>query len=90
MVGRALGRDGRLPEVENHELSSRGAGYRRGDVEVPVTIRVPHGGSGFPVMVFLYGQRGMGQVTKLVPSRLAARAFTVVALDLYTGRFIDP
>jgi carboxymethylenebutenolidase len=41
------------------------------------------------VVVFLHGRRGLDELTRLVPLRLAARGFTVVAPDLFSGRFID-
>jgi carboxymethylenebutenolidase len=79
---------GRIPPVANHEVASRKASYRSGDIEVPVEIHAPRGPGPFPVIVFLHGRRGVDAVTRLVPLRLAARGFTVVAPDLYAGRFI--
>lgn len=77
---------GTLPAPSNHPVRVRTAAYRNGDVEVPVEIFVA---GKFPVVVFLHGRRGIDELTRLVPLRLAARGFTVVALDLYSGRFID-
>ncbi len=57
---------------------------------MPVEIHVPKGGARAPVVVFLHGRRGIDPLTRLVPLRLAARGFTVVAPDLYSGRFIEP
>lgn len=81
---------GMMPVPANHEVATRKATYRNGDVEVPVEIHVPKGGARAPVVVFLHGRRGIDPVTRLVPLRLAARGFTVVAPDLYSGRFIEP
>jgi carboxymethylenebutenolidase len=81
---------GTMPVPANHEVATRKATYRSGDVEVPVEIHVPRGTGRFPVVVFLHGRRGIDPVTRLVPLRLAARGFTVAAPDLYTGRFIEP
>ena len=81
---------GRIPAAANHEVASRAASYRSGDVEVPVEIHAPKGDGRFPVVVFLHGRRGIDPVTRLAPLRLAARGFTVVAPDLYAGRFIAP
>ncbi|MDH4095170.1 MAG: dienelactone hydrolase family protein [Betaproteobacteria bacterium] len=81
---------GKIPGAANHEVGARAAGYRSGDVEVPVEIFAPKGAGRFPVVVFLHGRRGVDPVTRLVPLRLAARGFTVVAPDLYAGRFIAP
>ena len=79
---------GRLPAPPDHAVASRAAAYRSGEIEVPVEIFAPQGGR-FPVVVFLHGRRGVDELTRLVPLRLAARGFTVVAPDLYSGRFID-
>jgi carboxymethylenebutenolidase len=81
---------GRLPGAANHEVATREAAYRSGDAEVPVEIHAPKGAGRFPVVVFLHGRRGIDPVTRLVPLRLAARGFTVVVPDLYSGRFIAP
>ena len=80
---------GRLPLPENHDVRARAASYRSADVEVPVEIHHPQSSGVFPVVVFLHGRRGIDELTRLVPLRLAARGFTVVAPDLYSGRFID-
>jgi carboxymethylenebutenolidase len=79
---------GRLPVAENHDVATRTVAYKRADVEVPVTVLRPRGDGSFPVVVFLHGRRGIDEFTQLVPLRLAARGFTVVAPDLYSGRFI--
>ena len=81
---------GRMPGAVNHDVASRDASYRSGDVEVPVEIHVPKGAQRFPIVVFLHGRRGIDPVTRLAPLRLAARGFTVVVPDLYAGRFIAP
>ena len=80
---------GALPAQENHVVRSRAASFRRGEVEVPVEILAPATTGRFSVIVFLHGRRGVDELTRLVPLRLAARGFTVVAPDLYSGRFID-
>jgi carboxymethylenebutenolidase len=79
---------GTMPVPANHEVATRKASYRNGEVEVPVEIHVPKGAGRFPVV--LHGRRGIDPVTRLAPLRLAARGFTVVAPDLYSGRFIEP
>jgi len=81
---------GTLPAPANHEVRTRKATYRSGDVDVPVEIHAPAGSARFPVVVFLHGRRGIEPLTRLVPLRLAARGFTVVVPDLYSGRFIEP
>ena len=81
---------GTMPVPRNHDVRSRDAVYRSGDVEVPVQIFAPAGDGPFPVIVFLHGRRGIDELTRRVPLRIAARGFTVVAPDLYSGRFIAP
>jgi len=81
---------GRIPEPANHRVATRSAVYRSGDIEVPVTIASPQGAGPFPVVVFIHGRRGIDDLTKLVPQRLAARGFVVVTPDLFSGRFIEP
>ena len=82
---------GRIPgAAANHEVAARTASYRSGDADVPVEIFAPKDAERSPVVVFLHGRRGIDPVTRLVPLRLAARGFTVVAPDLYAGRFIAP
>jgi carboxymethylenebutenolidase len=78
-----------MPVPANHSVKSRMAAYRSGEVEVPVEIFSPASDGAFPVIVFLHGRRGLDELTRLVPLRLAARGFTVVAPDLFSGRFID-
>lgn len=73
----------------NHEVRARNAQYRNGNIEIPVEIFAPAGAGRFPVIVFLHGRRGLDELTRLVPLRFAARGFTVVAPDLFSGRFID-
>jgi len=77
---------GTLPAPANHAVRVRAATYRSGEVEVPVEI---FSAGQFPVVLFLHGRRGLDELTRLVPLRLAARGFTVVAPDLFSARFID-
>lgn len=81
---------GQLPAPQNHAVATRAASFRSGEIEVPVEIHAPRGAAPAPVVVFLHGRRGIDLVTRLAPLRLAARGFTVVAPDLYAGRFIAP
>jgi carboxymethylenebutenolidase len=80
---------GRIPVPANHDVAARAGSYRSGEVEVPVEIQAPQGAGRFPVVVFLHGRRGIDDLTRLAPLRLAARGFTVVVPDLYSGRYID-
>ncbi|HEX6318833.1 MAG TPA: dienelactone hydrolase family protein [Burkholderiales bacterium] len=80
---------GQMPVPANHAVRSRAASFRNAEVEIPVEIFAPRAAGRFPVVVFLHGRRGLDELTRLVPLRLAARGFTVVAPDLFSGRFID-
>jgi carboxymethylenebutenolidase len=80
---------GRIPEPVNLEVATRRAQFRSDDVEIPVEIHAPKGAGRFPVVLFMHGRRGIDELTGLVPLRLAARGFTVVAPDFYTGRLIE-
>ena len=80
---------GQMPAPANHAVRSRAASYRNREIEIPVEIFAPAPAGRFPVVVFLHGRRGLDELTRLVPLRLAARGFTVVAPDLFSGRFID-
>lgn len=79
---------GWLPVSASYEVASRSASFRSAGAEVPVEIFSPQGARA-PVVVFLHGRRGIDELTRLVPLRLAARGFVVVAPDLYSDRFID-
>ncbi|HWA39491.1 MAG TPA: dienelactone hydrolase family protein [Burkholderiales bacterium] len=79
---------GRLPAPASYEVASRAASFRSADAEVPVEVFSPKGIRA-PVVVFLHGRRGIDELTRLVPLRLAARGFVVVVPDLFSGRFID-
>ncbi|HEU0199723.1 MAG TPA: dienelactone hydrolase family protein [Burkholderiaceae bacterium] len=89
---------GRMHAPANHPVTEHKASYRSGDVDVPLTIFRPQASGsaksgadrGFKVVVFLHGRRGLDEFTRLVPLRLAARGFVVVAPDLFSGRFIEP
>jgi carboxymethylenebutenolidase len=80
---------GWLPVSASYEVASRAAAFRNGDAEIPVEIFSPRGAARAPVVVFLHGRRGLDELTRLVPLRLAAQGFLVVAPDLFGGRFLD-
>ncbi|HEY5636983.1 MAG TPA: dienelactone hydrolase family protein [Burkholderiales bacterium] len=82
--------DGRLPAHASHPVITRPSAFRNGDTEVPATVYRPRTEGRFPVVVFLHGRRGVDELTRKLPLRIAARGFTVLAPDLFAGRFIDP
>lgn len=81
---------GRLPAPASFDVTEARASVRSGDVDVPVAVLRPAGATRPPVVLFLHGRRGVDDLTRLVPKRLAARGFVVVVPDLYSGRFIEP
>ncbi|MFN0301673.1 MAG: dienelactone hydrolase family protein [Burkholderiales bacterium] len=81
---------GRIPVPVNHPVATRSAAFQSDDVEVPVTIASPQSAGKHPVVVFMHGRRGIDELTRLVPQRIAARGFVVVTPDFYSGRFIAP
>ncbi len=80
---------GTMPVPANHDVRTRPGTFKSGDAEIPVEIFSPSGAGHFPVVVFLHGRRGIDELTRLVPLRIAARGFTVVAPDLFSARFIE-
>jgi len=81
---------GRLPAHASHPVTTRQTVVRSGDIEVPAIVYRPRTEGRFPVVVFLHGRRGVDELTRLLPLRIAARGFTVLAPNLFQGRFIDP
>lgn len=80
---------GKLRPPVNHEVVTRSASYRAGEVEVPVLVARPDDDSRYPGVLFVHGRRGLDELVRLHVTRLAARGFVVFAPDLYTGRFIS-
>ena len=79
---------GRIPAPRNFEVTERESVFRSGGAEVAASVFRPKEEGTFPVVLFLHGRRGVDELTRLVPLRLAARGFTVVAPDLYGARFM--
>ena len=65
---------GRIPQAENHAVAVRESAFRNGDVEVPTRVYRPEGAHRYPVIVFMHGRRGIDELTRLIPLRLAAHA----------------
>lgn len=82
--------EGRLPPQVNHRVISRQTAFASGSAEIPATVFRPQGEGRFPVVLFLHGRRGVDELTRRIPLRIAARGFVVLAPDLYTGRLVDP
>ncbi|QKT04902.1 dienelactone hydrolase family protein [Ectothiorhodospiraceae bacterium 2226] len=80
--------EGQLPQPQNHRVTQEWSSYTHEDVEVPTLIVRPEGEEPFPGVVWVHGRRGLDDLAQMQVQRLAARGFTVVAPDLYSGRFI--
>jgi carboxymethylenebutenolidase len=63
--------------------------YQSGDVEVPAFVFRPDVPGQYPPVLFQHGRRGLDELTLLLPRRLAARGFVVLAPDLWSARFIE-
>jgi carboxymethylenebutenolidase len=81
--------EGQLDRPENHPVTVEQISYPSGDVEVPAYLfRPTTPGDHLPVL-FLHGRRGLDDLTLLLPRRLAARGFVVLAPDLWSARFVE-
>ena len=81
--------EGQLDRPENHPVTAEQISYPSGDVEVPAWLfRPTTPGDHLPVL-FLHGRRGLDELTLLLPRRLAARGFVVLAPDLWSARFVE-
>ena len=81
--------EGRLDTPANHAVTVEETSYRSDDVEVPAYLfRPTTPGDHLPVL-FLHGRRGLDDLTLLLPRRLAARGFVVLAPDLWSARFVE-
>jgi carboxymethylenebutenolidase len=80
---------GTLDVPENHEVTVEEITYHNGDTEIPAYVFRPAEPGNYLPVLFQHGRRGLDEYTLLVPRRLAARGFIVIAPDVYTGRFIE-
>ncbi len=83
-------KDGILDVPENFEVVERHVSYMSGDIEVPAILYRPKEPGAYPAVLFQHGRAGLIDWVQGHPRRLAARGFTVLAPDVYSGRFIDP
>ena len=82
---------GQLAVPTNHEVEIRETSYRNpaDGTEVPALLFRPKAKGKFPAILFAHGRRGVDELTRLLPLRLAARGFVVLAPNLYAARFIE-
>ena len=80
---------GTLPVPSNYDVTTSEITYQSGEAEIPAYVfRPTKPGKYFPVL-FQHGRRGLDELTSLVPKRLAARGFVVLAPDVWSGRFFE-
>lgn len=80
---------GKLDKPESYDVKMQQISYRSGDADIPAYVFRPVKAGKYPPVLFQHGRRGLDEMTLLVPRRLAARGFVVLAPDVYTGRFIE-
>ena len=82
---------GVLPTPVNHEVIEQDVAYVNAadDIEVPAILYRPRAPGTYPAVLFQHGRRGLDELVKRLPRRMAARGFVVLAPDVYSARFID-
>ncbi|MDH5326412.1 MAG: dienelactone hydrolase family protein [Gammaproteobacteria bacterium] len=80
---------GKLSKPDNYEVVQTEVTIKSGDVEVNALVFRPKAKGKFPAVLFQHGRRGIDDLTKLHPLRLAARGFVVLAPDVFSARFIE-
>ena len=81
--------NGKLAVPDNHDVVMEKIEYQNGDVDVPAYVFRPKGTGKYPPVLFQHGRRGLDDLTLLMPRRLAARGFVVLAPDVFNARFIE-
>lgn len=81
--------NGKLEVPQNHDVVMQKIEYQNGDVDVPAYLFRPKQPGKYPPVLFQHGRRGLDDLTLLMPRRLAARGFVVLAPDVYSARFIE-
>lgn len=80
---------GKLKVPDNYDVKVKEVSFVSGDIEVPALLFRPKAKGKYPAVLFQHGRRGIDDLTKLHPLRLAARGFVVLAPDIWSGRFIE-
>jgi carboxymethylenebutenolidase len=81
--------EGKLRIPQNHDVVMEKIEYQNGDVDVPAYVFRPKGNGKYLPVLFQHGRRGLDDLTLLMPRRLAARGFVVLAPDVFNARFIE-
>lgn len=82
---------GLIDVPENFEVESRDVSYVNpaDKTEVPAILFRPKKPGRYPAVLFAHGRRGIDDMTRYLPLRLAARGFVVLAPSAYAARFIE-
>ena len=80
---------GQIKAPDNYTVVQQEVSFQSGDTEVNALVFRPKAKGKFPAVLFQHGRRGIDDLTKLHPLRLAARGFVVLAPDVFSGRFIE-
>lgn len=81
--------EGKLAVPSNYEVVMEKIEYKNGDIDVPAYVFRPKSPGKFLPVIFQHGRRGLDDSTLLMPKRLAARGFVVLAPDVFNARFIE-
>ncbi len=82
--------EGKLESPKTYKVKMETITYQNGDTEVPAYVFRPEKPGKYPPVLFQHGRRGLDDLTLLLPKRLAARGFVVLAPDVFSARFIEP
>ena len=80
---------GIMDRPESYEVSKQEISYQSGDADIPALLFRPKKPGKYKPVLFQHGRRGLDELTSLIPKRLAARGFVVLAPDVYSGRFFE-
>ncbi|MDJ0834434.1 MAG: dienelactone hydrolase family protein [Gammaproteobacteria bacterium] len=80
---------GKLDRPDSYEVTMQEIAYESGDAEIPAYLFRPKKPGKYLPVLFQHGRRGLDDLTMLLPKRLAARGFVVLAPDVYSGRFFE-
>ena len=81
--------NGKLDVPENFDVIERQVSYMSGAVEVPAILYRPKNAGSYPAVLFQHGRAGLIDDVQGHARRLAARGFTVLAPDVFSGRFLE-
>jgi len=82
--------EGKLDSPKTYKVKMETITYQNGDTEVPAYVFRPEKPGKYLPVLFQHGRRGLDDLTLLLPRRLAARGFVVLAPDVWSARFIEP